>query len=110
MIVYLPDKSRAQRSTLGLELVAMSRATAPEHFAIGNSLQSINISDLKKIGQSKSTEDIKNFHHYLSDRAITTQDESRNLIKQLDSNTENDEDKTFEGGCEHLLDWFNSQR
>ena len=110
VIVYLPDKSRAQRSTLGLELVAMSRATAPEHFAIGNSLQSINISDLKKIGQSKSTEDIKNFHHYLSDRAITTQDESRNLIKQLDSNTENDEDKTFEGGCEHLLDWFNSQR
>ena len=38
VVVYLPDKNQNQKSTLGLELVALSRATAPEHFAIGNLL------------------------------------------------------------------------
>ena len=49
VIVYLPDKSRGQRSTPGLELVAISRATAPECFAIGNPVTSLNRSDIKKL-------------------------------------------------------------
>ena len=53
---------------------------------------------------------MKDFHLYLTDQALTTQQESRNLIKELDSSTDDIDEKTYEGGCEHLLDWFNSFR
>ena len=108
VIVYLPDKGRGQRSTPGLELVAISRATAPECFAIGNPITSLNRSDIKKIGQCKTTQDVKAFHHYLGERVATSQEEARNSIKELDTGAANIEDKTFDGGCEILLEWFNS--
>ena len=47
-VVYLPDKSRNQRSSAGLELVGISRVTSPEYLAIGNESKSLCIVSLKK--------------------------------------------------------------
>ena len=63
---------------------------------------------IKKIGQCKTTQDVKAFHHYLGERVATSQEEARNSIKELDTGAANIEDKTFDGGCEILLEWFNS--
>ena len=46
-VVYLPDKSRHQKITAGLELVALSRVTSPEDLAIVNVSSSLCISKLK---------------------------------------------------------------
>ena len=48
-VVYLPDKSKNQKSTAGLELVGISRVTSPEFLAIGNHSKSLCIANLKKL-------------------------------------------------------------
>ena len=50
VVVELP--ASGQRTTPGLELVAGSIATGPEHFAIGNELSLLDKNSLQKIGKT----------------------------------------------------------
>ena len=50
VIVYLPEDN--QRKSPGLELVAFSRATDPNSFAIGNNSSKLSIMSLRKIGNT----------------------------------------------------------
>ena len=104
VVVYLPERSRGHKLTSGLELVGIFRATAPENFAIGNTLSSINCADIKKIGRSKTT--INSFHLFVKDRCFTTQEKVRVSIKGLVQNAVDVGAKKFKGGCQFLLNWF----
>ena len=110
VIVYLPDKGLGQKSVAGLELVAISRATSIEHLAIGNPSSSLFIKDLKSIGKNKTNENIKKFHHFLDERAENSQCQVKEAITNLDDAVHDSANKTFNGGCNFLLSWFNSLR
>ena len=101
-VVYLPDTSTGTNVTPGLELVAMSRVTDPSLLAIGNLSSSLVISNLKKIGTSPTNQKIKAFQLMLAEKASLCQDEIKEKIQALDIR----DDKTFDGGCEFLLDWY----
>ena len=47
-IIYIPDKSKNQRSAPGLELVGISRVASPEYLAIDNASNPLCIANLKK--------------------------------------------------------------
>ena len=107
-VVYLPDKSKNQKSTAGLELVGISRVTSPEFLAIGNDSKSLCIANLKKIGISKTNDNIRAFHKYVEKRSISTCKSVKKQICSLDNVSGLDEERTYENGCNFLLSWFNS--
>ena len=107
-VVYLPDKSKNQKSTAGLELVGISRVTSPEFLAIGNDSKSLCIANLKKIGISKTNDNIRTFHKYVEKRSSCTCKIVRDHISSLDNVSGSEEERTYENGCNYLLSWFNS--
>ena len=107
-IVYLPDISSNQRTSPGLELVGISRVTSPEYLAIGNISTSLHISNLKKIGKSKTNDTIKTFQTYLNGRSNLSCESVKEKIKSLDINGNTTNEETYENGCKFLLTWYNS--
>ena len=103
VVVHLPEQNA--NTTPGLELVALSRASSPECFAIGNKQSDLSKLKLKKIGSTKSYKERKLFQNKLRGMAQKTQHTAKENIKQLDPSSVGD--KTFEGGCAFLLNWYN---
>lgn len=101
VVVYLPEAG--SKSTPGLELVAISRATSPECFAIGNAQSSLSRSAIKKIGATAAYQSRREFEAELRELAQSSQETTIAAIKDLD---ENENNKTYEGGCKFLLNWF----
>jgi hypothetical protein len=90
----------------GLELVATSRAVELADFAIGNSSTQLTKQDLFNIGKTPAYKTRRDFLTKIRMSSSPSQEQARLLIKALDQNTTTDSDKTFEGGCKFLLDWY----
>ena len=103
LVVHLPIAG--QRSPAGLELVAISRAIAVKDFAIGNATSTLNRADLIKIGNTPKYQATKAFSIDLQNRAKATQQQTIDRIIDLDTNIES---KTYQGGKQFLLQWYNA--
>ena len=106
MVVYLSEDQREQSP--GLELVAFSRAKGPDCLAVGNNSNNLTIMSIQKIGTSEKKKLRRKFQKKLKELSVTSQAATVEAIKKLDP-IEMDTKKTFKGGCEFLLDWFNSK-
>jgi hypothetical protein len=83
----------------GLELVATSRAVELADFAIGNPSTQLTKQDLF----NKTRRD---FLTKIRMSSGPSQEQTRLHITALDQSAVTDSDKTFEGGCNFLLDWY----
>lgn len=90
----------------GLELVGTSRAVELADFAIGNSSTQLTKQDLLNIGKTPAYKTRRDFLTNIRMSSGPSQEQPRLLITALDQNTTTDSDKTFEGGCDFLLDWY----
>ena len=64
----------------------------------------------KKIGISKTNDNIKSFHKYLNGRSEHSCETVKQRIKELDNTGNESNDGTYENGCKFLLSWYNSLR
>ena len=103
VIVYLRPKD-AKHKTPGSEVVAFSRATKLQYLAIGNSSNQLDRTMLKNIGKSTANDKRRKFISSLKDKELRTQCRTRERIANLDKSSA----QTYEGGCEFLLQWYNS--
>ena len=106
VVVYLSEDQREQSP--GLELVAFSRAKGPDCLAVENNSNNLTIMSIQKIGTSEKNKLRRKFQKKLKELSVTSQAATVEAIKKLDP-IEMDTKKTFKGGCEFLLDWFNSK-
>ena len=106
VVVYLPEDQREQSP--GLELVAFSRAKGPDCLAVENNSNNLTIMSIQKIGTSEKKKLRRKFQKKLKELSVTSQAATVEAIKELDP-IQMDTEKTFKGGCEFLLDWFNSK-
>ena len=102
-VIELP--ATGERKTPGSELVAASRPEKLEDLAIGNPSNTLNKTDSKKIGTGPAFAVRSQFQQDLKDRAEATQQRTKTAIAALDPS---EGTKTFEGGCNFLLDWHNN--
>ena len=102
VVVCLP--TGRQRKTPGAELVGFSRATEPGRLAIGNRLCDLDRINLLKLGTSIACQKRIEFETYLTGLSQISQVHYTENITQLNPFNI----QTFEGGCEHLLQWYNS--
>ena len=86
----------------GQELVASSRAVELRDFAIGNPIDQLTKQDLVNIGRTPAYNDRRAFLDKIKIKSGPSQEQTRINITDLDTNT----DKTFEGGCAFLLNWY----
>ena len=100
-VVFLPEPNA--KSPPGLELVAFSRVSSPSDLAIGNTLRTLSRADVKNIGKSAKYQLRKDFEVEMESLCRSSQQCIKDSIATLDSAT----NKTFEGGCAFLLDWYN---
>jgi hypothetical protein len=105
VIVYLPEAG--SRSDPGLELVAFSRASGPDCVAVGNNSSTLTEMSIKKIGKSVAYDLRREFEQELKQMAYGTQAPTIAAITMLDEIEYGD--KTYEGGCRFLLNWFNEK-
>ena len=66
------------------------------------------IANIKKIGISKTNDNIRSFHKYVEKRSSCTCKIVRDHISSLDNVSGSEEERTYENGCNYLLSWFNS--
>ena len=105
VIVYLPEAGC--RSDPGLELVAFSRASGPDCVAVGNNSSTLTEMSIKKIGKSAAYDLRREFEQELKQMAHGTQAPTIAAITMFDEIESGD--KTYEGGCKFLLNWFNEK-
>ena len=86
-------------------MVAISRAISLQDFAIGNAETEITRQALKRIGNTKAYQTRVAFLNKLRSQSTPSQVTTREAIRKLDPNEE-EGDKTYEGGCEYLLQWY----
>ena len=101
VIVYLPLNGN---KCPGMELVATSRAVELNDFAIGNSLTQLTRQDLLKIGRTPAYNARRDFLKNIRNKSVPSQQQTRLAITALHQNATIHTDKTFEGGCNFLLD------
>ena len=103
--VHYPTKNSGAHSTPGLELVATSRAEKLEYLAVGNVEADLSrqLFGSIAIGTTKAYETRKAYLRQVKTRATESVNRIREKIALLDVNPE----KSFEGGCEFLLNWYN---
>jgi hypothetical protein len=101
--VHYPTKNSGAHSTPGLELVATSRAEKLEYLAVGNVEADLSRQLFGSIGTTKAYETRKAYLQQVKTRATESVNRIREKIALLDVNPE----KSFEGGCEFLLNWYN---
>ena len=90
------------RSVAGWELVAISRVKSPDLFAIGNATNQLDRQTIKKIGKGLACDRTRTFLQSLEAVAATSQQRTKVAITNLDQS----ENKTFQGGCDFLLNWY----
>ena len=73
---------------------------------VGNLAENLTMMDIQKVGTSKANVLRRQFQETLHALAETSQRKTREAILNLDSTTG---EKSFEGGCKFLLDWFNNK-
>ena len=100
--VHYPTKG--SRSTPGLELVATSRAQKLDYLAVGNEEAELSRQLLGSIGTTKAYESRKTYLSQVKARA----EESANRIKEKITLLDESQIKTYKGGCEFLLSWYNN--
>ena len=105
VIIYYPVEPGRQ-NTPGLELVATSRAMSIECFAVGNPVQDLTYKYIQSIGNTPAYGKRKLFLADIEQRSIHTQQTTKERIKALDPAT--DTDKSYEGGSEFLLQWYDT--
>ena len=103
-VVYLPQPNSS--SPPGLELVPILRATDTKCFAIGHDLATLSKMFIKKIGNSKAYDLRREFEAELTVKAQVSMNGIKEHIKALDQNNET---KTYDGGCQFLLSWYHEQ-
>ena len=103
VVVYLPPSGN---KCPGLELVAVSRAVALNDFAVGNTETELTRQTLSRIGNTNAYKARKEFLQQTRARSEPSQEFTKLAITALDPAV--DRDKTFEGGCKFLLDWYRS--
>ena len=103
-VCYLPNVT--DTPVPGLEVVALSRCKRPTDMAIGNKKFEISGDKILKIGQSKAYQERNMFHHTLTSKAKATWERVSQQIQNLDPNTAS---KSFDGGCQHLLEWYRNR-
>ncbi len=106
LTVHYPTANSGAMSTPGLELVATSRVEDLTYLAIGNNSEELSRQVLMKIG---TTDAYATRRAYLED-IRTRAEASKTLIEvkiaAVDPNPNADE-RTYQGGCKFLLDWYN---
>jgi hypothetical protein len=106
VVIHLPLDRR--RVVPGLELVAFSHAKNLQCLAIGNRMEELVTDRLMKIGQSKGQQSYKDFMDLMKGKERETFEIYEGRIKDLVTN-EIPDNRTFEGGCEYLLEWYHSR-
>jgi hypothetical protein len=90
-----------QRSTPGLELVAISRVTDPSCLMILP--ENLTIDRLLRIGQSPAYQPRRDFEEKCREQAVQSETQLEALIASMDVNLDN---ATFEGGYQVLVSWY----
>ena len=103
VIIYYPVEPGRQ-NTPGLELVATSRAMSIECFAVGNPVHELTYKYIQSIGNTPAYVKRKLFFADIEQKSIQSQQATKEHIKELDTAT----DKTYEGGSEFLLEWYDT--
>lgn len=103
--VHYPTVNSGDRSTPGLELVATSRVEKLDYLAVGNPLSDLSRQQLTKIGTTKAYKDRKEYLGEIKRRADVSKEK---LIEKIISADPNENNETYEGGCQFLLQWYNS--
>jgi hypothetical protein len=83
--------------------LATSRAEKLEYLAVGNVEADLSRQLFGSIGTTKAYETRKAYLQQVKTRATESVNRLREKIALLDVNPE----KSFEGGCEFLLNWYN---
>ena len=90
-----------QRSTPGLELVAISRVTDPSCLMILP--ENLTIDRLLRIGQSPAYQPRRDFEEKCREQAVQSETQLEALIASMDVNLDH---ATFEGGYQVLVSWY----
>lgn len=105
VIYFVEGKKRSQP---GLELVALSRVEDPNCLFVGNNSFSLTNEQLSNIGRGLAYDKRKEYESMLRDKSIISQKPFVDAIMSLD-NSNGANEKTFEGGCRFLCDWYRSK-
>ena len=92
------------RTSPGLELVSLSRVTNDTFLAFGNKPANLAANKIKRIGKTKACIERRAFVEQLKEQAMITQQRTKELITDQDTS----DNKTYEGGCNTLLQWFDN--
>ena len=106
VVIYFVEGNK--RSQPGLELVALSRVEDPSCLYVGNKSFSLTNHQLSNIGKGSAYDKRKEFESMLCEKSIKTQKPFVDAITSLDNNNDGNE-KTFEGGCRFLCNWYRSK-
>ena len=107
LTVHYPTGNTGERSTPGLELVATSRVENLSCLAIGNKTDELSRQLFLKIGKSKAYETRKAYLQDIRERAEASKALLMERIAAVDPNPIVDQ-RTYEGGCAFLLNWYNN--
>ena len=102
VVVHLPGPR--QKSQPGLELVGLSRAKLPDDIAIGNTEADLDLRSIKRMGQGKAYDSRREYETKFTRMSETTKTSTMLDITQCDTSPG---PKTYEGGCQSLLKWYN---
>ena len=105
VIIYYPVEPGRQ-NTPGLELVATSRAMSIQCFAVGNPVHELTYKYIQSIGNTPAYGKRKLFLADIEQKSLQSQQPTKDRIKALDPST--DTDKTYEGGSDFLLNWYDT--
>ena len=87
----------------GLMLTAFTRVKEANDLAVGTESNSLTVENITKIGATKAYRKKKEFRKQLQ---IQSQESMQRTVTRItDLDTQNT-DKTFEGGCAFLLQWY----
>jgi len=107
VVVHLP-LSTTRCMITGQELVQFSRAKDLKFIAVGNSVDDLTTEQILKIGKTSGNVKRKCFLDKLGDKEQFTIRTFKQNIAMLDHRYEDYDRKTFDGGCDFLLDWYRS--
>jgi hypothetical protein len=86
-----------------MEVVSLSRSKKPTDMAIGYNMNELERAQILNIRKSNIYKDRKKYHSMVIDLAEKTNIRILDQITHLDKT---DSDKTFDGGCNVLLEWY----
>ncbi|EJK71700.1 hypothetical protein THAOC_06835 [Thalassiosira oceanica] len=87
----------------GLMLTAFTRVKGADDLAVGTESNSLTVNDITKIGATKAYKKKKEFRKQLE---IQSQQSMQRTIDRITALDNQNTAKTFEGGCDFLLQWY----